>query len=69
MSNKTMRGADTANGKKIYSKWVAYELRTRGHKVLRVEVNRNKPELDVWVFEMDDTLLEDLTQITQPQRV
>lgn len=55
--------------KRIYSKWVAYELRTRGHKVLRVEVNRNKPELDIWVFEMDDTLLADLTQITRSARV
>lgn len=51
--------------KKIYSKWVAIKLRQLGHKILRTDVNPNRPELDVWIFENSQQLLDDLTWITQ----
>lgn len=56
------------NEKKIYSKWVAVELRQLGHKIVRTEVNSHKPELDVWIFESSQKLLDDLTQITQNRK-
>ena len=35
----------------IYTKWLAYELRKQGFRIIRTEINPNHPELDVWVFE------------------
>ena len=51
--------------KRIYTKRVAYELRKRGFKILRVEPNENKPEFDVWIFEVTPKFTEALTAITQ----
>ena len=35
----------------IYTKWLAYELRKLGFRIIRVEVNPNKPQFDCYVFE------------------
>lgn len=35
----------------IYTKWLAYELRKQGFRIIRTEINPNHPEYDVWVFE------------------
>lgn len=35
----------------IYTKWVAYELRKQGFRIIRTEINPNKPQFDCWVFE------------------
>lgn len=40
-----------ANETIIFSKWLAYELRKQGFKLLRTDVNRNYPQFDCWVFE------------------
>lgn len=37
--------------KKIYTKKMAVYLRERGFKILGTEVNPNKPEFDVYLFE------------------
>ena len=37
--------------KKIFSKQLAYELRLRGFKILGIEPNRKKPQLDVYIFQ------------------
>ena len=46
-----------AKEKIIYSKWLAYELRKQGFRIIRTEINRNHPNLDCWVFE-DNTDLQ-----------
>lgn len=51
--------------KKIYTKWLAYKLRTLGHKIIRTEVNPEHPEFDVWVFVDTPKLQNDLTNLTQ----
>lgn len=50
--------------KKIYSKKVFLELIIRGHELLWTEQNKNKKWLSVFIFKVDDTLLNDLTEIT-----
>ena len=35
----------------IFSKWLAYELRVQGFRMIRTDVNKNYPQYDVWVFE------------------
>lgn len=37
--------------KKIFSKQLAYELRLKGFKILGIEPNRKKPQLDVYIFQ------------------
>lgn len=50
--------------KKIYSKKVFLELVIKGHELLWIEPNKNNKWLSVFVFKTDDTLLSDLTEIT-----
>ena len=33
--------------KKVYTKRIAYELRLKGFKIIRLEPNPNKPELNI----------------------
>lgn len=35
----------------IYSKWLAYELRKQGFRLIRTDINRNFPQYYCWVFE------------------
>lgn len=44
------------NTKKIFNKTLAVYLREHGCKIIKVEVNKMKPEFDVWVFEDNDHL-------------
>lgn len=39
------------NEKVIYSKWLAYELRKLGFKIIRTDINPNYPQYDIYVFE------------------
>ena len=51
--------------KTIYTRRVAYELRKQGFKLLRVEINPNKPEFDCYVFEVTEGFYEALAAITK----
>lgn len=42
--------------KKIYSIHMAVYLRKQGCKIVDTEVNINKPEFDVWLFEDNEKL-------------
>jgi hypothetical protein len=48
----------------IYTKWVAYKLRKAGFRIIRVDVNPNKPQFDCYVFEDSDNFQKTLTAIT-----
>ena len=49
---------------RIYTKRVAYELRKRGFKFIRTEVNKNFPQYLVYLFEDTPELHEALLEIT-----
>lgn len=40
----------------IFSKWLAYELRKQGFRLIRTDINRNYPQYDCWVFENNEDL-------------
>lgn len=40
----------------IYSKWLAYELRKQGFRLIRTDINPNWPQYICWVFEDSDDL-------------
>lgn len=52
----------------IYSKWLAYELRKQGFRVIRTEVNPNFPQFDCWVFENNTDLQIAITCLTEARR-
>lgn len=53
------------NEKVIYSKWLAYELRKLGFKILRTDINPNFPQYDVYIFEETPRLLQELSRLTR----
>lgn len=48
----------------IYSKWLAYELRKRGFKILRTGVNPNFPQFDTYIFQDCEEFQKALTDLT-----
>lgn len=50
---------------RIYTKRVAYELRKRGFKFIRTEINENFPQYLVYLFEDTAELREALHEITR----
>lgn len=53
-----------ANEFTIFSRWLAYELRMQGFRFIRMEVNRNYPQFNVWVFEDSAELQMAIKQLT-----
>lgn len=56
------------NEKIIFTRWVAYELRKQGFKILRVEPSPSHPELDCWIFQDTIEFQEALRKISQKGR-
>lgn len=52
------------NEKIIFTNWVAYELRKKGFKIIRTEINPNHPNLDCYVFKDTKELHIALGEIT-----
>jgi hypothetical protein len=50
--------------KKIFKKKIAIELMIKKHNLVYTEPNRLKPWLSVFCFQETDSLLQDLTKIT-----
>ena len=40
----------------VYTRWVAFELRKMGFKIIHVEPNPNKPEFDCYIFKDSEEL-------------
>lgn len=49
----------------IYSKWLAYDLRKRGFKLIKTDINKNHPQYITWVFENSEALQAAITQLTK----
>lgn len=54
--------------KKIFLKKYAFYLRERGFKIIGTEINRYKPELDVYLFEDTPELQQAMTEYTTNRR-
>lgn len=52
----------------IYTKAIAFELRKRGHKIIRTLVNENFPQYDCYEFEVNEKFFHDLEAITQKKK-
>lgn len=49
---------------KIYSRRIALELRKKGFKILKTDINENFPQYDVYLFEDTKQLREELTKLS-----
>ena len=56
------------NEKIIYSKWLAYELRRLGFKIVRTDINPNFPQYDIYIFENTPRLLQEMSRLTTERR-
>jgi hypothetical protein len=49
----------------IYARWLAYELRKQGFRIIRTEPNEQKPQYDVYIFENCEDLQIAISYLTQ----
>lgn len=52
----------------IFTKRMALELRRLGYKIIRTEPNREKPELDIYIFRMQNGFIEDLKRLVEERK-
>ncbi len=50
--------------KVIYAKWLAFELRKQGFKLIRTDINENFPQFNTYVFEFTPALDEAIAALT-----
>lgn len=53
------------NEKAIYTRWLAFALRSQGFQLLRTEINPNFPELKVYIFKNSPELSSAMSRITK----
>lgn len=52
----------------IYSKWLAYELRKQGFRLIKTDINRNFPQFICWVFENSEELQKAIRTLTEQRK-
>ena len=50
---------------RIYTRWLAVELRKLGFKIISTDVNKYHPEYTVWVFENSQKLQAAISKLTK----
>lgn len=50
---------------RIYTRWLAYELRKLGFKIVSTDINEYHPEYTVWVFENNQKLQAAISRLTK----
>lgn len=53
---------------KIYSRWLAYELRKQGFKIIDTGINEHHPEFKVWIFLDSSELQQAITKLTNERK-
>lgn len=53
---------------KIYTRWLAYELRKLGFKILGTDINEYHPEYTVWLFEDSEELQHAIPNLTKQRK-
>ena len=52
----------------IYSKWLAYELRKQGFRIIKTDINQNFPQYICWVFENNEDLQIAIRYLTEKRK-
>ena len=56
------------NEYKIYTRWLAYELRKAGFEIIKTDINEYHPQFDVWIFEDTDELHQMIVKLTAARK-
>ena len=56
------------NTYRIYTRWLAYELRKRGFKIIGTDINEYHPELTVWIFKDSPEFQQVMSEITSNKK-
>lgn len=49
----------------VYARWIAYELRKRGFRIIKTTVNPIRPEYDCWIFEESPEMIAAFEEIVK----
>ena len=52
----------------VYSKWLAYELRQQGFRLIKTDINKNFPQFICWVFENSEDLQIAIRCLTEKRK-
>lgn len=58
----------TNNGYRVYTRWIALELRRLGFKIIGTDINEYNPEFKVWIFEDTPEFQLAFKQVSQSKR-
>lgn len=53
---------------RIYTRWLAYELRKLGFKIVGTDVNEYHPEYTVWLFKNSPELQRAIPNLTERKK-
>lgn len=53
---------------RVYTRWIAYELRKQGFKIIGTDINEYHPEFTVWLFQLTPSFLKAFTKLSQSKR-
>ena len=53
---------------RIYSRWLAYELRKLGFKIVGTDINEYHPEFKVWLFEDNEELQHTIPNLAKQHK-
>lgn len=56
------------NGYRVYTRWIAVELRRQGFKIIGTDINEYNPEFKVWIFEDSPEFQLAFKRISQSKR-
>lgn len=55
-------------GFRVYTRWIAVELRKLGFKIIGTDINEYNPEFKVWIFEESEEFLQAFRLVSQSKR-
>lgn len=55
-------------GFRVYTRWIALELRKQGFRIIGTDINQYNPEFKVWIFEDNPKFLKAFRTVSQSKR-
>ena len=52
------------NEYRVYTRWLAYELRRSGFPIIRTEINEYHPQFDVYIFKNTPELHQKIVELS-----
>ena len=56
------------HGYRVYTRWIALQLRREGYKIIGTDINEYNPEFKVWIFENTPEFQEAFHRVSRSKR-